>query len=159
MFRATSATARALATNSKKAAFTTSAIRNAPLRVGINGFGRIGRLVLRAAQNHPEIEVVAVNDPFIDTNYIEYMFKYDTVHGRYKGAVSHDEHNLIIDGKKVRCFQDMKAGDIKWDSVGADYIVDATGVYARRDGGWEGGRKGGRNEGRGYRGWGKRALK
>ena len=108
-----------------------------------------------------------MNDPFIDTNYIEYMFKYDTVHGRYKGTVSHDEHNLIIgktrgggregsmrkttveqpvahlfltfthppffphqitDGKKVRCFQDMKASDIKWDSVGADYIVDATGV-------------------------------
>ncbi|TFJ88628.1 hypothetical protein NSK_000197 [Nannochloropsis salina CCMP1776] len=127
MFRAISV-ARVAGSSWKKAAFTTSAARHAPLRVGINGFGRIGRLVLRAAQQHPEVEVVAVNDPFIDTNYIEYMFKYDTVHGRYKGSVSHDEHNLIIDGKKIKCYQEMEAGKIKWDAVGADYIVDATGI-------------------------------
>ena len=70
--------------------------------------------VLRAARDHPDIEVVALNDPFIDTTYLDYMFKYDTVHGRYKGTVSHDDQHLIVDGKKIRAFQEMAADKIKW---------------------------------------------
>ncbi len=83
--------------------------------------------VLRAAKNHPEIEVVAINDPFCPNNYMRYMLQYDTVHGRYQGTVGYDDQNLIVDGKKIKVFQEMDAGKIKWDSVGADYIVEATG--------------------------------
>lgn len=71
------------------------------VKIGINGFGRIGRLVCRAAFEHPEIEVVAINDPFIDLKYMVYMFTYDSTHGRFKGTVSCDDKNLIINGKTV----------------------------------------------------------
>jgi len=85
-----------------------------PCRVGINGFGRIGRLVLRAAQGRALTQIVAINDPFITTEYMEYMFKYDTVHGVYKGTVSHDEHHLIVDGHKIHVYHEMDAKQIKW---------------------------------------------
>ena len=76
-------------------------------RVAINGFGRIGRLVLRLAQERPDIEVVAVNDPFIKSDYMVYMFKYDTVHGRYAGDVDFDGDTLYVDGKEIKCYSCM----------------------------------------------------
>jgi glyceraldehyde 3-phosphate dehydrogenase len=99
------------------------------INVGINGFGRIGRLVLRAAKKYPNINVVAVNDPFISPDYAEYMFKYDTVHGRFDGEVSHDDSGLIVDGKKVAFTGEMDPGNIQWGNSGADYIIESTGKY------------------------------
>jgi len=99
-----------------------------PVKVGINGFGRIGRLVLRAAHNNPLISVVAVNDPFVPSDYMDYMFKYDTVHGKYKGSVSHDKEHLIVDGKPIMVHNDKDAGAIPWSKSGAEYIVESTGI-------------------------------
>jgi glyceraldehyde 3-phosphate dehydrogenase len=99
------------------------------INVGINGFGRIGRLVLRAAKKYPNINVVAVNDPFISPDYAEYMFKYDTVHGRFDGEVSHDDSGLIVDGKKVAFTGEMDPGNIQWGNSGADYIIESTGAF------------------------------
>jgi glyceraldehyde 3-phosphate dehydrogenase len=99
-----------------------------PVKVGINGFGRIGRLVLRAAQNNPLIEVVAVNDPFVAPDYMTYMLKYDTVHGRFKGTVGHDDKNLIVNGKPVRVHNEKDAANIQWHQSGAEYIVESTGI-------------------------------
>lgn len=97
-------------------------------RVGINGFGRIGRLVLRAALTKG-VNVVAVNDPFIDLDYMVYMFKYDSTHGRYPGAVSAENGKLVVDGRAITVFQEMKPAAIKWKDVQADYVVESTGVF------------------------------
>ena len=99
-----------------------------PVKVGINGFGRIGRLVLRAAHNNPLIRVVAVNDPFVTSDYMDYMFKYDTVHGKYKGTVAHDKEHLIVDGSPILVHNDKDAGAIPWAKSGAQYIVESTGI-------------------------------
>ncbi|KAK2148578.1 hypothetical protein LSH36_491g04001 [Paralvinella palmiformis] len=98
-------------------------------KVGINGFGRIGRLVLRAALAKGTVEVVALNDPFIEVDYMAYMFKYDTVHGRYKGTVAVSDGKLVVDGKAIAVYNKMKPSEIPWGAVGADYIVDSTGVF------------------------------
>ncbi|XP_071036160.1 glyceraldehyde-3-phosphate dehydrogenase 1 isoform X2 [Parasteatoda tepidariorum] len=97
-------------------------------KVGINGFGRIGRLVLRAALSKG-VNVVAVNDPFIDVKYMVYMFKYDSTHGRYKGDVHEEGGMLVVDGHKIHVFQEMKPSSIPWGKVGADYVVESTGVF------------------------------
>ena len=101
------------------------------ITIGINGFGRIGRLVMRAAANKPHIKIVAVNDPFIATEYMEYMLKYDTVHGRYSGTVSHDKDKklLLVDGKPIKVFGEKDPSNIPWGSVGVDYVVESTGVF------------------------------
>ncbi|KAG0243044.1 glyceraldehyde-3-phosphate dehydrogenase 3 [Mortierella sp. GBAus27b] len=105
------------------------------IKIGINGFGRIGRLVLRAALSKKgQVEVVAVNDPFIDLAYMVYMFKYDSTHGRYKGDVSHDDQgHLIVDGHKIKIFNEKAPSDIKWGSVSAEYVVESTGVFTTID--------------------------
>jgi len=101
-----------------------------PVKIGINGFGRIGRLVMRAAQNDPMVDIVAVNDPFIPTNYMEYMFKYDTVHGQYSGEVSATgDDELTIDGKAIKVSGEMDPTKIQWGSAGADYVIESTGVF------------------------------
>ncbi|CAK9301151.1 unnamed protein product [Gordionus sp. m RMFG-2023] len=104
----------------------------ADFKVGINGFGRIGRLVLRAciAQG---VNVVAINDPFIPADYMVYMFKFDSTHGRFKGEVSHNGNNLIVNGKQIRvtCEKDPKT--IDWKSIGASYVVESTGVFTTID--------------------------
>jgi len=97
-------------------------------KVGINGFGRIGRLVLRAALSKG-ISVVAVNDPFIDVKYMVYMFKYDSTHGPYKGDVHEEGGMLVVDGQKIHVFQEMKPSSIPWGKVGAEYVVESTGVF------------------------------
>mmetsp|Transcript_7015 Transcript_7015/g.8866 ORF Transcript_7015/g.8866 Transcript_7015/m.8866 type:complete len:617 (+) Transcript_7015:73-1923(+) len=106
-----------------------------PVKIGINGFGRIGRLVMRAAQNDPMVEIVAVNDPFIPTNYMEYMLQYDTVHGRYPGTVeTSGDDELTIDGKSMKVFGEMDPSKIQWGSVGADYVIESTGVFTSTEG-------------------------
>ncbi|GMI55708.1 hypothetical protein ScalyP_jg4056 [Parmales sp. scaly parma] len=99
--------------------------------IGINGFGRIGRLVMRAAANRPDINIVAVNDPFIPVDYMEYMYKYDTVHGRATEKVGHckESNSITLDGRKVKVFGEMDPSKIQWGSVGADYVIESTGVF------------------------------
>jgi len=101
------------------------------INIGINGFGRIGRLVMRAAKNNPNVKIVAVNDPFIPVSYMEYMYKYDTVHGRCGQQVSHDTEagTITIDGNTIKVFGEMDPKKIQWGSAGADYVVESTGVF------------------------------
>ncbi|KAG7353449.1 glyceraldehyde-3-phosphate dehydrogenase, type I [Nitzschia inconspicua] len=101
------------------------------INIGINGFGRIGRLVMRAAANKPNINIVAVNDPFIPVEYMEYMYKYDSTHGRAGQEVSHDvaSNTVIINGKPIKVFGEMDPSKIDWGSAGADYVVESTGVF------------------------------
>jgi len=96
--------------------------------IGINGFGRIGRLVLRAALKKGA-NVVAINDPFIPLDYMVYMFKYDSTHGQYKGEVSIADGKLVIDGKAIAIFNEKDPSAIPWASVGAKYVVESTGVF------------------------------
>ena len=98
------------------------------VKVGINGFGRIGRLVLRAALDK-NVDVVAINDPFIPLDYMVYMFKYDSTHGRYKGEVCVEGDKLKINGKEIAVFGERDPTAIPWGSAGADYVVESTGVF------------------------------
>jgi len=98
------------------------------VKVGINGFGRIGRLVLRAAIEKG-VEVVAVNDPFIDVDYMVYMFKYDSTHGRFKGEVKSEGGLLVVNGKPIQVFQQRNPADIPWGKAGAEIVVESTGVF------------------------------
>jgi glyceraldehyde-3-phosphate dehydrogenase type I len=97
-------------------------------KVGINGFGRIGRLVMRVALEKG-VDVVSINDPFIDLAYMVYMFKYDSTHGRYKGTVSHDGKKLIVDGHNISVHQCRDPKDIPWGADGAEYVVESTGCF------------------------------
>ena len=99
--------------------------------IGINGFGRIGRLVLRAALKNPSATVVAVNDPFITVDYMVYMFKYDSVHGRFDGTVEAKDGKLVINGQAVAVFKERNPSSIPWGSAGADYVVESTGVFTK----------------------------
>ncbi|MCX7263650.1 MAG: type I glyceraldehyde-3-phosphate dehydrogenase [Burkholderiales bacterium] len=99
------------------------------IKVGINGFGRIGRMVFRAAvQNFSDIEVVGIND-LLEPDYLAYMLKYDSVHGRFKGEVSVDGNNLIVNGRKIRLTQERDPSALKWNEVGADIVIEATGLF------------------------------
>lgn len=97
-------------------------------KVGINGFGRIGRLVLRAAIEKG-VNVLAVNDPFIDVNYMVYMFRYDSTHGRFKGEVKEEGGLLVVNGQRIHVFQERNPADIPWGKVGVEYVVESTGVF------------------------------
>ena len=102
------------------------------VKIGINGFGRIGGLVLSAALEYPnEVQVVAVNDPFIDLEYMAYMMKYDSVHGGFKGELSVDKqsNSLLVNGNKIKVYGIMKPEEIPWGETGAEYIAEATGVF------------------------------
>ena len=99
------------------------------IKLGINGFGRIGRLVFRAAMQRDDIEVVAVNDPFIDPEYMVYMLTYDTVHGRFKGTAEHGDGKLIVNGKEIAVFECMDPTEIPWGKAGAVYVAEASGVF------------------------------
>jgi glyceraldehyde 3-phosphate dehydrogenase len=99
------------------------------IKIGINGFGRIGRMVFRAAvQNFPEIEVVAIND-LLEPDYLAYMLQYDSVHGRFKGDVAVEGNTLIVNGKKIRLTQERDPANLKWDEVGADVVIESTGLF------------------------------
>ncbi len=100
------------------------------IKVGINGFGRIGRLVFRAAVSQPDkFEVVGINDPFIDLDYMVYMVKYDTIHGKFDGCVKAENGKLVVNGKEISVFAEKNPADIKWSSCGAEYVVESTGVF------------------------------
>ncbi|OQB23414.1 MAG: Glyceraldehyde-3-phosphate dehydrogenase A [Firmicutes bacterium ADurb.Bin182] len=99
------------------------------VKVGINGFGRIGRLVLRASVNNPDIEVVGINDPFVDLNYMVYLLTYDTVHGKFEGEAYAKDDKLVVNGKKISVYACMDPAEIPWKECGADYIVEATGKF------------------------------
>nr|QWV59146.1 glyceraldehyde-3-phosphate dehydrogenase [Liposcelis entomophila] len=101
-------------------------------KIGINGFGRIGRLVLRAALEKGA-QVVAINDPFIGLDYMVYLFKYDSTHGQFKGEVSSDGSNLIVNGAKIAVFSEREPKAIPWGKAGAEYIVESTGVFTTID--------------------------
>jgi len=98
-------------------------------KVGINGFGRIGRLVFRAAMENQKVDVVAINDPFIDLDYMVYMLKYDTVHGRFNGEVSVKGDKLVVNGKEISVFACMNPEEIPWGECGVDFVAEATGVF------------------------------
>ena len=102
-------------------------------KIGINGFGRIGRLVFRAALTHDDVEVVGLNDPFMNPEYMAYMLKYDSVHGKFPGEVSSEDGALVVNGKKYPVFTAMDVKDIPWASVGAEYICECTGKHLTKD--------------------------
>lgn len=104
------------------------------VKIGINGFGRIGRLVCRAALMRSDVEVVAINDPFMDPKYGAYQFLYDSAHGRFPGTVSYDKNNLIVNGKKIRLFQERNPSNIAWSDAGADYVCESTGIFTDEKG-------------------------
>lgn len=103
------------------------------VKMGINGFGRIGRLVFRAAIANPNITVTGINDPFIDLDYMVYMLRYDTVHGQFKGDISTKDGKLVVNGEEVTVFACMDPSEINWKSCGAEYIVESTGVFTTTD--------------------------
>ncbi len=98
------------------------------IKIGINGFGRIGRLVFRAAITKENIEVVGIND-LLDPDYIAYMLKYDSTHGRFDGDISVEEGALVVNGKKIRITSEPNPADLKWGEVGAEYVVECTGLF------------------------------
>lgn len=98
------------------------------IKVGINGFGRIGRLAFRAAAENKDIEVVGINDLF-DPEYLAYMLKYDSTHGAFKGDIKVDGTNLIVNGKKIRMTSVMDPTTLKWNEIGADYVIESTGLF------------------------------
>ncbi|TDX83155.1 type I glyceraldehyde-3-phosphate dehydrogenase [Epilithonimonas xixisoli] len=102
------------------------------IKVGINGFGRIGRLVFRAMTERSNIEVVGIND-LIDAEYMAYMLKYDSVHGTFKGEVSVQGNNLVVNGKTIRVTAEKDPNNLKWNEVGAEYIVESTGLFLSKD--------------------------
>ena len=99
------------------------------IKIGINGFGRIGRMVFRAAiQNFNDIEVVGIND-LLEPDYLAYMLKFDSVHGRFQGEVSVEGNHLVVNGKKIRLTQERDPAALKWHEIGADVVVEATGLF------------------------------
>ena len=107
------------------------------IKIGINGFGRIGRMVFRAAvQNFADIEIVGIND-LLEPDYLAYMLKYDSVHGRFKGDVAVDGNTLVVNGKKIRLTAVKDPAELKWGEVGADIVVESTGLFLTKETGAE----------------------
>ncbi len=102
------------------------------IKVGINGFGRIGRLVFRAAQERDDIEIVGIND-LLDVDYMAYMLKYDTMHGQFNGTIEVADGAIIVNGKKIRVTAEMDPANLKWNEVGAEYVVESTGLFLTRE--------------------------
>lgn len=104
------------------------------VKVGINGFGRIGRLVFRASlEKGGACQVVAINDPFIDAEYMVYLLKYDSTHGRFKGTVETRDGKLVVNGQEINVYGHKNPEEIPWGTVHADYVVEATGVFITSD--------------------------
>lgn len=102
------------------------------IKVGINGFGRIGRLVFRAAVQRDDMEVVAIND-LIDVEYMSYMLRYDSVHGKFDGTVEVKDNKLVVNGKAIRVTAERNPADLKWNEVGVDYVVESTGLFLTKE--------------------------
>ncbi len=103
------------------------------IKVGINGFGRIGRLAYRAAAGRDDMQVVGINDPFIDLDYMVYMLKYDSVHGRFKGEAEVADGKLVVNGQAIEVYACMSPAEIPWGECGADYVVESTGVFLTKE--------------------------
>ena len=103
------------------------------IKVGINGFGRIGRLVFRAGIKSGDIEFVGINDPGMTPDYMAYMLKYDTVHGKFNGEVSHTEDSIIVNGVEVKVYGKRNPAEIPWGEIGAEYIVESSGVFLTQE--------------------------
>ncbi len=99
------------------------------IRIGINGFGRIGNLTFQAALEKGDVEVVAINDPFITADYMAYMVKYDTVHGRFNGEVKFENDKLMVNGKEIKVYNEMDPKNIPWGANGVDYVLECSGVF------------------------------
>lgn len=99
------------------------------IKIGINGFGRIGRLVLRASIKYDNLKIVAINDPFIDVNYMAYMLRFDSVHGRFNCDISVGDNKLIINGQEIIVYNKMDPNEISWDKAGVEYVVESSGVF------------------------------
>ena len=102
------------------------------IKVGINGFGRIGRMVFRASQTNKNIQVVGIND-LLEVDYLAYMLKYDSVHGKFDGTVEVKDGKLIVNGNEIRVSAERNPADLKWDAIGADYVVESTGLFLSKD--------------------------
>jgi glyceraldehyde 3-phosphate dehydrogenase len=98
------------------------------IKIGINGFGRIGRLVFRAAQNFNDVQIVGIND-LVDVDYMAYMLKYDSTHGRFNGTVEVKDGNLVVNGNVIRVTAERNPADLKWSAIGAEYVVESTGLF------------------------------
>ncbi|WP_372755132.1 type I glyceraldehyde-3-phosphate dehydrogenase [Mariniflexile sp.] len=103
------------------------------LKLGINGFGRIGRIAFRVAASRPEIEIVGIND-LLDVEHLAYLLKYDSVHGRFNGTVEVKDGNLVVNGKEIRITAERNPEDLKWDAVGAEVVLDCTGIFTTLEG-------------------------
>ncbi len=103
------------------------------IKVGINGFGRIGRLVFRAGLSNSNIEFTGINDPFMTPDYCAYMLRYDTVHGKFDGEISYTDNSIIVNGKEIKFFDKMDPKEIPWNSCNADFVVESTGVFCTTD--------------------------
>ncbi len=103
------------------------------IKVGINGFGRIGRLAMRAACKRNDIDIVGINDPFLNPDYMAYLMKYDSVHGKFNGTVSAKDGKLIVNGKEIMVFAEKNPGDIGWAKCGAEYVIESTGVFLTKE--------------------------
>ena len=97
-------------------------------KVGINGFGRIGLLVFRAAIQNKNVEVVGINDLF-DADYLAYMLRYDSVHGHFKGSIEVEGNSFVVNGKSIRVTAEKEPANLKWNDVGADYVIESTGLF------------------------------
>ena len=102
------------------------------IKVGINGFGRIGRMVFRASVNHPEIEIVGIND-LCPADYLAYMLKYDTMHGQFQGEVSSTENSIVVNGKSIPIFAERDPKNIPWGKLEAEYVVESTGLFLTQE--------------------------
>jgi glyceraldehyde 3-phosphate dehydrogenase len=102
------------------------------IKVGINGFGRIGRMVFRASVNHPEIEIVGIND-LCPADYLAYMLKYDTMHGQFQGTVSATETAIVVNGKEIPIYAKRDPAEIPWGELGAEYVVESTGLFLTKE--------------------------
>ncbi len=102
------------------------------VKIGINGFGRIGRLVFRVAENDPDVEVVGIND-ILDVDYIAYMLKFDSTHGKFNGTVGVKDGKLIVNDRAIRVTSESNPADLKWSEIGADYVAEATGIFLTKE--------------------------
>ena len=103
------------------------------VKIGINGFGRIGNLAFQAALERGDVEIVAINDPFMDAKYMAYMVKYDSIHGRYNGEVSGEGNILTVEGKEFKVFAEKDPSQVPWGELGADYVLECTGVFKSKE--------------------------
>ena len=116
----------------KKQEISLTKRNNKMIKVGINGFGRIGRFVFRAAQKRSDIEIVGIND-LLDAEYMAYMLKYDTMHGRFDGTVEVKDGHLVVNGKTIRVTAEKNPADLKWNEIGAEYVVESTGLFLSKE--------------------------